>query len=194
MKTQEQQPTMKTGEKTALQKHVEFFDRDKDGRITLSESFQAWRALGFNLLTALMLTFFMNLSFAWLTSPSWLCPSIFTIHIANIHRCKHGSDTQVYDKEGKLLDEKLEEMFRKYDTDKDGKLGLMDIFWMTESTRAVFDPFGWLMEKLYWLLFWFIASNDQRMVTKEQIRGMYDGSLWYQLEEQNTKKKQAKQM
>ena len=52
--------------------------------------------------------------FSWFTAPGFLPDPFFRVFIKNGHRSKHGSDTAVYDSEGRFIPAKFEEIFTKY--------------------------------------------------------------------------------
>jgi len=104
-------------EMTALQKHAAFFDLNGDGLVTPMETFRACRKLGFNLFLCLLAPLLINLPFAWWTSPSWW-PTL-TFRIGNIHRCRHGSDSQIYDQDGNFHEDRFEQFWQRFDKDGD---------------------------------------------------------------------------
>lgn len=51
--------------------------------------------------------------FSWFSAPGFLPDPFFRIFLKNGHRTKHGSDTGVYDSEGRFIPAKFEEIFSK---------------------------------------------------------------------------------
>ncbi|RKP21007.1 Caleosin-domain-containing protein, partial [Rozella allomycis CSF55] len=121
---------------TVLQQHISFFDRNKDGIIYPWETWEGFRVMGFNLLMSLIGTFLIHLTMA---IPSW--DSIFYfdpfmgVLVKNIHSCKHGSDSEVYDTEGRFVPQKFEEIFSKYAKSDPEYLTLGELFCFTEGNR-----------------------------------------------------------
>ena len=81
--------------RTALQKHVDFFDRDLDGDIEWSETFEGCRALGIGTATSGAFATAINAALGLSTGGS-----LFTVKTATIHQGMHGSDTGIYDAKG----------------------------------------------------------------------------------------------
>jgi peroxygenase len=72
-----QEPTPAPEQKaTALQKHVQFFDADGDGRVTWSETYRGFRSLGFNFVASVFAACVINFSMAFATSDSWFVPRL----------------------------------------------------------------------------------------------------------------------
>jgi peroxygenase len=42
----------------------------------------------------------------------------------------------------------------------------------------IMDPVGWVAERLEWWVLYLLAADDNGIISKEKIRGQYDGSLW----------------
>eukprot|EP00624_Nannochloropsis_granulata_P003280 evm.model.NODE_26691_length_15112_cov_35.009068.2 len=53
---------------------------------------------------------------------------------------------------------------------------------MTQSTFEVNDFFGWFAGKFEWFTLWLLTADDKGLVTKEAVRSVYDGSLFYKME------------
>lgn len=181
-----------TGGLTVLQQHFAFFDRNNDGIIYPWETYEGFRAVGFNMLLSFIGTLIINLSFSYWTMDSWIPSPFFPIYVRNAHKGKHGSDSEIYDTEGRFLPSKFEELFTKFDKDGKGGLTFVEIVEMTEANRNVMDPFGWVAGKLEWGATWLLCRDDNGVVSKEQIRGIFDGSLFEHLEKQNCRVKQYK--
>ena len=103
--------------RTALQKHVDFFDRDLDGDIEWSETFEGCRALGISSVTSSAFATAINAALGTSTGGS-----LFTVKTATIHQGIHGSDTGIYDKKGNYVPEAFQALFTNYDRNRDDVL------------------------------------------------------------------------
>ncbi|CAK9223489.1 unnamed protein product [Sphagnum troendelagicum] len=169
---------------SVLQQHVTFFDRNKDGIIYPWETFQGFRSVGFNVFISFLAMVIINGAFSYNTQDSWLPSPLFSIIVKNIHKAKHGSDSEVYDTEGRFVPEKFEELFTKFAKTEKSKLSFDELLAMTEANRNAVDPFGWTAEKLEWAITYLLLKDKDGFVTKEAIRGQYDGSVFFYLERQ----------
>lgn len=70
-----------------------------------------------------------------------------------------GSDSEVYDTEGRFVPEKFEELFTKYDRRNRKGLDFNEMWELSEANRNIIDPTGWTAEKLEWWATWFIAGD-----------------------------------
>ncbi|KAH9564713.1 hypothetical protein CY35_04G039500 [Sphagnum magellanicum] len=174
---------------SVLQQHVAFFDRNDDGIIYPWETFEGFRAIGFNLLFSFWAMVLINGSFSWVTLDSWIPSLLFPIYIKNIHKAKHGSDSGVYDTEGRFVPEKFEELFSKFAKTEKTRLTPGELWEMTEANRCVMDPFGWTAEKLEWFAVYLLLMDRDGYVPKEGIRGQYDGTIFKYIERENQMKK-----
>ncbi|XP_078159559.1 putative peroxygenase 4 [Carex rostrata] len=111
---QKHEENLKYEDMTPLQKHVAFFDRNKDGLIYPWETFQGFRAIGAGIGLSIAASLFINFKLGLKTRPGKFPSLFFPIHIKNINKGKHGSDTDTFDSEGRFVPEKFEEIFKKY--------------------------------------------------------------------------------
>ena len=125
------------------------------------------------------------------------------IFLKNVHRDKHGSDTGTYDHEGRFVPQRFEDIFAKYAEGRD-YLTIWDVGNVLKGQRCIADPIGWggaffecessrfLYLRMSLLMITGIATyimlwpEDGRMM-KEDIRGIYDGSIFYTLAERREK-------
>jgi peroxygenase len=125
------------------------------------------------------------------------------IFLKNVHRDKHGSDTGTYDHEGRFVPQRFEDIFAKYAEGRD-YLTIWDVSNVLKGQRCIADPIGWggaffecessrfLCLRVFLLMITGIATyimlwpEDGRMM-KEDIRGIYDGSIFYTLAERREK-------
>lgn len=190
--------TYKPPKMTVLQQHISFWDSNNDGVITLGECYDGWRRIGFNPILALLGMLVINLNFSYFSAPntgwkSWIPDPFFRVYMDNIHRCKHGSDSETYDTEGRFVPQKYEEIFSKYDKDNKGGLYFKEVLTMVYHNRNVMDFYGWIAGSLEWLVTWFLVAREVsphgKMIAKDDVRGVYDGTLFYKLADELEKNK-----
>ncbi|CAG8623855.1 13684_t:CDS:2 [Cetraspora pellucida] len=171
--------------RTVLQQHVEFWDEDGDGVIRPFDTLRGFRRLGFNIFLSAFAMFIIHLGFAYVTQSNWvpfLGNPFFKIYVDKIHKGKHGSDSETFDSEGRFVPEKFEEIFSKYDREGKGGLSFGDIRRLIYGNANACDPFGWMSAVFEWgILFLLCAQNG--IISKEDVRSQYDGSLFYRVAE-----------
>lgn len=180
---------------TALQMHVAFFDRDSDGMITWSDTYEGCRALGFGVAKSAALASAINLALGSSTGGG-----TFTVSLENIHLGKHDSDTDVYDENGNYSHKMFERLFNTYDTDGDdalsedefsalysrkyesaaGSVGsraefglLLDIAGVDRSKTSTWSACS------YWWCPSYTRTVSYKALTKDTMSEFYDGSLFY---------------
>jgi peroxygenase len=79
--------------------------RDNDSRIYPTDTYMGMRELGFSVLPSALFTWAVHftLLLPWMTSDSWLLHPYLPIHLKNIHKAKHGSDTDTFDEQGRFV-------------------------------------------------------------------------------------------
>jgi peroxygenase len=164
--------------RTTLQKHVDFFDSDRDGKITYLETYQGLRRRGRGAARSLVFGGVINAALGSSTSGA---PSL-TVDADNIDAGRHPSDTGVYDARGRFVKRKFDRLFARYDEDRDGALDREELARLFEGNRT--DLLGHLGSMAEFGLLLSLAGEDRRgrkVLTRERLRRFYDGSLFYQL-------------
>jgi len=99
---------------TPLQTHLAFFDKDDDGIIWPTDTYDGFRSLGYGILLCFMVTVAIHTTQAFRTQKSWIPDPLLRFHIAGVHRAKHGSDSHTYSKRGTIDEAAFEDIFRTY--------------------------------------------------------------------------------
>ena len=170
-----------SGSRTALQKHVDFFDTNHDGLITLSDTYLGLRRLGLGAARAAAFAGVINAALGTSTSGA---PSL-TVDTRRIHAGKHRSDTGVYDKKGRFSPVRFRRLFARYDADGDGALDGEELGRLCADNRA--DLVGHLGSKAEFGLLLDLAGeerNSKKVLTRGRLQRFYNGSLLYQISEE----------
>jgi hypothetical protein len=163
---------------TVLQQHCDFFDRDRDGIIRPRDTYFGFRRLGFGVLLSLLAMAIIHLALAYPTQVSWVPDPRLRIHVDRIHHTKHGSDTGTYDGQGRFVPQHFEDIFAKYAAGRD-YITLRGVVDLWRGQRCLADPFGWTAVFFEWLATYLLLWPEDGRMMKEDIRGIYDGSLFY---------------
>nr|DAD32183.1 TPA_asm: hypothetical protein HUJ06_011034 [Nelumbo nucifera] len=180
------------GDQTALQKHVAFFDRNKDGLIYPWETFEGFRAIGCGIPLSVAAAIFINGVLSWQSRPGKFPSLLFPIEIRNIHRTKHGSDSGVYDTEGRFVPAKFEEIFHKHAPSSSNALTSKELSQMLKSNRIPKNYYGWLAAWGEWTILYYLCKDKDGFLHKETIRSAYDGSLFEKMEKERRSSHKAK--
>ncbi|XAR72203.1 Plant seed peroxygenase [Bertholletia excelsa] len=175
-------------DQNVLQKHVSFFDRNKDGLIYPWETFQGFRAIGCGILLSSFASVFINVGLSRRTRPGKSFSLLFPIEVKNIHRGKHGSDSGVYDAEGRFVPSKFEEIFSKHARTNANALTSEELKEMLKANREPKDHGGWVAAYTEWKILYVLCKDKNGLLQKETIRAVYDGSLFEQMEKEKGKK------
>ncbi|KAL4994230.1 Caleosin related protein-domain-containing protein [Aspergillus recurvatus] len=167
---------------TPLQQHVLFWDRDRDGQIYPYDTYRGFRDLGFNILFSFLAVLIINLNFSYPTrlAHSFFPDPRFRVYVGSIYKAKHGSDSGTFDAEGRFVPQHFEDMFAKYDGDKDGALTFGELFDMMHGNRCAADPFGWGAAFFEWITTWLLIQKEGK-IYKDDLLGVYDGSLFWKI-------------
>lgn len=180
------------GDMNVLQKHVAYFDRNKDGIIYPWETFKGFRAIGAGLALSTISAIFINGALSRRTLPQGKSFSpLFPIHVNNIHKAKHGSDSGVYDSEGRFVPSKFEEIFRKHAHTDPNALTSEEMFEMLKANREPKDHRGWVAAWTEWKTLYSLCKDKDGLLQKETIRAAYDGSLFDRMEKERASKRKT---
>jgi peroxygenase len=170
-----------SGSRTALQKHVDFFDTDHDGKITLADTYEGLRRLGYGLLQSASFASVINAALGSSTSGG---PSL-TIDTGRIHAGMHPSDTGVYDSKGRFSEPRFRRLFARYDADGDGAIDADDLRRLFAANRT--DLLGHLGSRAEFGLLLDLAGEQRdgkKVLTRDRLKRFYNGSLFYEIAEE----------
>lgn len=173
-------------DESVLQQHVGFFDGDNDGMIWPTDTFIGFHRLGYSLIWCILAVFLIHPTFSYFTLDSWIPDPFFRISVKKVHRAKHGSDTGVFDSQGRFIPAKFEALFAKFDKGKKGGLTFFEGLMMIRENRNILDPVGWIGAFFEWFASYLLIWPKNGVVTKEDLRTVYDGSLFYAVAEKES--------
>ncbi|GAV66680.1 Caleosin domain-containing protein [Cephalotus follicularis] len=176
-------------EQNVLQKHVAFFDRNHDGLVYPWETFQGFRAIGCGLILSTVSALLINLALSKKTRPGKSFSLLFPIEVKNINKAKHGSDSGVYDSEGRFVPSKFEEIFSKHARTNGNAFTSDELMAMLKANREPKDYKGWVAAWTEWKILYVLCKDEHGLLHKETIRGVYDGSLFDHMEKEKASAK-----
>lgn len=134
----------------------------------------------------------LNLVLSYSTLPSYIPSPLLPIYIENIHRCKHGSDSETYDTEGRFEPSKFDAIFSKYAKTHPNALTSQELGTMLKANRNLTDFNGWILSWTEWQLLYALGKDEDGLLHRETIRGVYDGSVFEKLEkERDSRRKRS---
>ncbi|KAK2465194.1 hypothetical protein APHAL10511_002548 [Amanita phalloides] len=163
---------------TALQSHVAFFDRDSDGIIWPSDTYVGFRRLGFGILFSLLAVIIIHPALSYTTYGTLLPDPFFRLKIKNMHRAKHGSDSESYTSLGEFDEKRFESMFRMYSSPPHTHLDFWQGVKMLYGNRNVADPFGWFAAMFEWLATYIMLWPTDGRMRKEEVMAVFDGTIF----------------
>lgn len=166
---------------TALYKHASFFDRDGDGVVSFSETYGAFRALGFGFGLSSVSAAFINGALGSKCRPQNATSSKLDIYIEDIQKGKHGSDSGSYDAEGRFVPEKFEEIFAKHAKTVPDALTSDEIDQLLQANREPGDYSGWAGAEAEWKILYSLGKDQDGLLRKDVARSVYDGTLFHRL-------------
>ena len=167
---------------SALAKHVGFFDVNGNGKITVSESKERLAALGVDGIQGYAGAAAVNFVIASMVAGY---PAL-TIDLSEIQKSKHDSDSDIFDENGDFSQAKFDELFERFDKNRDDALDGDEITDFLTRNKESF--FGSTLAKLELPILLRIAGEpmdvngvETKVLTKERLAKFYDGSLFYEL-------------
>ncbi|RLN11743.1 putative peroxygenase 5 [Panicum miliaceum] len=177
------------GELTPLQRHVAFFDRDKGGVIYSSETYEGFRAIGCGVPLSAVAAVYINGRLGPKTIPEneKIPPfKLPPIYVKNIHKGKHGSDSGVYDANGRFVPEKFDEIFKKHAHTRPDALTGKELQELLRNLKTSMD--GKLGGFTEWKVLYYMCKDKDGFLHKDTARAVYDGSLFERLENERKSK------
>ncbi|CAN8235698.1 unnamed protein product [Cochlearia groenlandica] len=168
-----------------LQRHVAFFDRNKDGIVYPSETYQGFRAIGCGYLLSGLATLLINMSLSSKTRPGKGFSIYFPIEVKNIHLAKHGSDSGAYDKDGRFVASKFEKIFAKHSKTHPNALTNDEVKQLLNSNKEANDRKGAFTSYTEWKMLYYLCKDKNGLLHKETVKAVFDGSLFERLEKQH---------
>ncbi|UZJ56075.1 hypothetical protein CBS101457_005395 [Exobasidium rhododendri] len=171
---------------TAMQRHVAYFDADCDGVIWPTDTFWGFYYLGFGIILSVLSVFIVHGPFSYPTLPyrgnrflNLLPDPYMRIYVANIHRCKHGSDSESYNRRGQFQESKFKEIIQDYSS-ASGKdaLSFHDGAAMLNGRRNLMDFFGIFAFLFEWGSTYMLLWPKDGYMAVDDILGVLDGSIF----------------
>ncbi|MCO5573005.1 hypothetical protein L7F22_026770 [Adiantum nelumboides] len=173
---------------SSLQQHVAYFDRNNDGKVYPTETYAGFRALGFGRPISFLAAVFINLTLSYKSLDGPMPNLLFPIYIKNIHRGRHPNDSGVYDEEDKFTHHRLDGLFREFAKTFPDRLSYNEMKKMRKSFYTGKTISGRLGSFLEWQFTYDLLKDNDGYVSKEHIKRVFDGSIFYYVEEERKRK------
>ncbi len=127
---------------SVLQQHVKYFDENDDGVILPWETYDGFRSLGFGIVLSFVAAFLIHSFVSYPTQPNWLPDLRFPIYISRIHCAKHGSDSEVFDNEGRFVPSKFDQIWFSFAKSEPNSLNWQEMWQFVAAMRNAMDFVG----------------------------------------------------
>lgn len=182
-----------SGNRTTLQKHVAFWDKDGDGIISFLDLYTGFRELGFRVPTAFFNAFCICILFSYPSQASWYPDWAFRIRVDGIHRAKHGSDTGVFTRRGEFNPMNFDDIFADYaDPPDHDSLTLSQIIRLVTCNTDRLDPFGWVASFFHWIGLYILIGPEDGRIKREDVSALYNGTLFERIAQQVRRRREAR--
>lgn len=153
-------------ERPALLLHLDFFDGDLDGRITLAENYAGWRRLGMPWLAAILKALTSSLLFGSIKAG-------LAVDLDRLDGMRYASATRIYDAAGRIDQAKLDAYLAAFDAagrplEFGEVIELLNRSSLGFVSRSQFKSLFQVCERL---------NKGRKVITRSQFRGLFDGSL-----------------
>jgi len=109
---------------------------------------------------------------------SYVPDPFLRIHIANIHRDKHGSDSGSFNHRGGFDRTSFNEIFTNAAPPAHDSLSFWEGVNLIKRNHDLFDIFGTLAAVFEWFAVYFMLWPADGRCSKEDIKGVMDGSIF----------------
>ncbi|GBF87601.1 hypothetical protein Rsub_00312 [Raphidocelis subcapitata] len=175
-----------------LLQHLDYFDLNKDGRITVIETWRALRYLRllwepFNTVLCFWLAVAFHLPLFWWTQDGWFPSPLLTIQTRNaprVMRLLHGSSSKTLDGEGRFIPQAFEKLWASYARGAT-RMTPRDVAAAVYANASAANPFGAAYSAFQWGLALWAFHDDDWCLRKNDVRGLYDGTAFYRLADRN---------
>jgi peroxygenase len=165
-----------TAKLSPLQKHVAFFDQNKDGTIEVKETQKGLNRLGVEGAKGWVAARAIHLGLGFGNED-------LKMSIKDIAQSKHEGDSGVFTAEGDVDKAKFNEMFAKYDTNNSGSM-TSEEFANMRAERAK-TLFGRIAGRGEFNLLVSVAAdgmeNGAESISRQRMEAFYDGTLFDQI-------------
>ncbi|EDU42298.1 caleosin domain containing protein [Pyrenophora tritici-repentis] len=168
--------------RTALHNHCTFWSRTHPSIIYPWDIYTGFHALGFHPLLCIWAAITMSLCSSYATQPTYMPHPFFAINLDNIAASRHGSTTGVYDLDAELDLRRLDKVFNKYAGGRPYLTG-SELYAVWKGQCCANDWFGWFAGGLEWIALYILLWPEDGKMYKEEIRGVYDGSIFWKIAE-----------
>ena len=174
-------------ERTALQKHADFFDGNGNNVITVSETYDGLRRLGIDPIRSSAFAVAINLGLGRSTGAAWYEP--YNVYLAAIEKGKHASDTDIYDDGGAFDTSRFDVIWKKYDLNGNKEISEseLDALYSGQYETAA----GSVASRAEFTVLMMVAGEErvisrgwfwdetETVITRETLWSLYDGTLFY---------------
>ncbi len=154
-------------ERPALKLHLDYFDQDLDGKMTVSENIRGWKQLGFPPAKATVKAVVSALVFGKPLQG-------FAVDVDRIGAKRYANSTGIYDKQGRIAQARLGEFLAEFDK-VGGRMGFEQVVELLSSKNATGKVSSGQFRSLFAVCE--MLNKGEKVVTTAQFKGLFDGSL-----------------